>query len=151
LLAFSGCAFFDQNHPTYLRIAAICNVVKQAGPIGQTLRRGRQYARATRVLEQAYTLPGAGELVAWSRVAFQQEVLVAMNTHGSEARGAWVTVGAEIPCVRQEMSVLYRSDWSDIELRNPPQNHVLPLTIDPVDGRLVVHIDLPPAGMLILA
>jgi hypothetical protein len=131
LLAFSGCAFFDQNHPTYLRIAAICNVVKQAGPIGQTLRRGRQYARATRVLEQAYTLPGAGELVAWSRVAFQQEVLVAMNTH--------------------EMSVLYRSDWSDIELRNPPQNHVLPLTIDPVDGRLVVHIDLPPAGMLILA
>jgi glycosidase len=147
----SGCSFFDQDHPAYLRIGALCRVVKQETQVGRALRRGRQYARPTKVFGPGYTLPGAGELVAWSRIVFQQEVLVAANTHGAESRGAWVTISGELPRARQELRVLYRSDWSDAELKNPPVDQVIPITRDGDDGRSVVRIDLPPAGMIILA
>ena len=147
----SGCSFFNPDHPAYLRIGALCRVVRQETQVGRALRRGRQYARPTKVFGPGYTLPGAGELVAWSRIVFQQEVLVAVNTHGAEARGAWVTIAAELPRPRQELRVLYRSDWSDAELKHLPQDQVIPITLDPDDGRSVVRIDLPPAGMIILA
>ena len=85
----SGCHFFDPDHPTYLRIAAIARVRNRQDQVGLALRRGRQYLRQTSILDpEQFSIPGAGELVAWSRVLFDQEVLVAINTHGTEGRGA---------------------------------------------------------------
>ena len=145
----AGCSFFNTAHPTYRRIAAMARVVKQPGSIGMALRRGRQYARETRVGDAGYALPVAGQLVAWSRILFQQEVLVVINMHGAATQAAWVTVDAHMPRPAREMRVLYRSNWSDVQLAAPPANEVVPITDE--GGRMVVRIQLPPAGMMILA
>ena len=146
-----GCSFFDPDHPTYLRIAAICRVVKQASPVGRALRRGRQYARPTKVFGPGYTLPGAGELVAWSRIVFQQEVLVAANTHGVEPPRRLGHGRRRAPARGPDAEGPLPQRLDGRRAQKSAPNQVVPITRDPVDGRSVVRIDLPPAGMLILA
>jgi glycosidase len=144
-----GCHFFDANHPTRLRIAAIAAVRNRRDRIGLALRRGRQYLRETSFLGRPFAVPGRGELVAWSRILHDREVLVALNTHGVEARGAEVTVDASLHPEGSTMTVLYRGDWSDVRLRNPPWGQTV--AVRRVGERAVVRVDLPAAGMTILA
>ncbi len=147
--ATSGCHFFDPDHPSYLRIAAIARVRNGDHRAGLALRRGRQYRRETSFLGRPFAMPGAGELTAWSRILFDQEVLVALNTHGTEGRGAAITVDRSLHPPGSTMIVLYRSDWSDARLRRPPRNQTVPVT--DLNGRAAIRLDLPPAGMAILA
>lgn len=144
----SGCHFFDPAHPTYHRISAIARIRNRRDPVGLALRRGRQYLRETSFLSRPFLLPGPGELVAWSRILFNQEVLVALNCHGTEGRGAHVTVDASLHPAGSTMRFLYHGAWSDAELGNAPQNQTLPVQHD--HGRASVRLDLPPAGMAIL-
>jgi hypothetical protein len=147
--ATAGCHFFDPQHPTYLRIAAIARVRNRQDHIGLALRRGRQYLRETAFLGRPFAVPEPGELVAWSRLLFNQEVLVALNSHGTESRGAAVTVDATLHAPGATLTVLYHGAWSDAELRHPPQGQTVP--VQHSDGRATVRLDLPPAGMAILA
>jgi glycosidase len=144
-----GCHFFDPEHPTWLRIAAIARVRNRRDRIGLALRRGRQYLRDTSFLGRPFAIPARGELVAWSRILFDQEVLAALNTHGTEGRGAQVTVDASLHPAGSTMTVLYHGAWSDAELRDPPRNQTVP--VQHHNGRASVRIDLAPAGMAILA
>lgn len=84
----SGWHVFNASHPTYTRMAGLAAARRAFKP----LRRGRQYQRETSVLDAQFALPGSGELTAWSRVFDDQEVLVVMNPHGTERRGARVAV-----------------------------------------------------------
>lgn len=146
----SGCHFFDPAHPTYLRIAAIARLRNGDDPAGLALRRGRQYLRETSILGHPFALPAAGELVAWSRILVDQEVLVAVNSHGTEPRGAFVTVDATLHAAPDAtMTVRYRGDWSNAELADPPAAETV--AVEQHDGRSMVRIDLPPAGMIVLA
>lgn len=145
----SGCHFFDPEHPTYLRISAIARIRSQDDQIGRTLRRGRQYMRETSVSGSPFTTPQAGELVAWSRILFDQEVLVALNTHGTESREGDVTVCGVLHPVSSVLRVLYRGDWNDADLRDPPEAESV--VVEQRHGRSAVHVVLPPAGMVILA
>ncbi len=150
--ATSGCHFFDPNHPAYLRIGAIARIRNQSGPVGLALRRGRQYPRETSFLGRPFSIPGAGELVAWSRILFDHEVLVVLNTNGAASRGADVTVDAALhppDAAERVLTFLYRGDWSNAQLRNPPREQRVAVRQD--NGRATVRIDLPPAGMAILA
>jgi glycosidase len=151
--ATSGCHFFDTNHPTYLRIAAIARLRRLEDPIGRTLRLGICYPRETSICGAPFAVPGAGEVFAWSRMLPYREVVVAMNTHGLEGRGADVTVDATVHSQGQ-LRVLYRADWSDDQLRavagDGTPREWLPITHHP-DGRATVRVDLPAAGMVILA
>ncbi|MEJ2201580.1 MAG: alpha-amylase family glycosyl hydrolase [Desulfuromonadaceae bacterium] len=144
-----GCHFFNPDHPTYQRIAAIAGIRNRKDKIGLTLRRGRQYLREIKPYGETFFLPAPGELTAWSRVMDNQEVLVALNTHGNEDRGAFVTVDARLHPPNSVMKILYLSIWSDAELCNPPQHQ--PVTIEYFGNRATVRIDLPPGGMAILA
>lgn len=145
----ADCHFFDPQHPTYLRIAAIARIRNQESQIGLALRRGRQYLRETSFLDRPFSVPGRGELMAWSRMLHHQEVVVVLNTHGTEHRGADVTVDASLHPADSTMTFLYKSDWSDAELRNPPQNQTT--SVKYRNGRAIIRVDLPPAGMAILA
>lgn len=145
----AGCHFFDPRHPTYVRIAAIARVRNRKDQIGLTLRRGRQYLRETAFLGREFAIPGRGELIAWSRILFNQEVLVALNSHGTEGRGAHVTVDACLHPAGSTMAFLYHGAWSDADLRHPPHGQTVP--VQQSNGRATVRIDLPPAGMAILA
>jgi hypothetical protein len=44
---------------------------------------------------------------------------------------------------------LYASNWSDDQLRNAPHHEAV--EVQEVLGRAAVRVDLPPAGMVILA
>lgn len=90
----SGLHCFDTDSPAYIRLAHLCAVRSQY-PI---LRIGRQYYRQTRNFGAPFQFPGAGELVAWSRVLDYQEALCCVNTHGGDHafRGADVVVSAEL-------------------------------------------------------
>ena len=145
----SSCHFFDSDHPTYLRIAAIAKIRNQENQIGRALRRGRQYLRETSFLSRPFLIPEPGELVAWSRVLFKQEVLIALNTHGTESRAAEVSVDFSLHYPGSTMTFLYKGDWSVSELKNPPHNQTV--QVKERNGRAVVWIELPPAGMAILA
>jgi len=145
----AGCHFFDRAHPSYRRIRAIARVRNRSDGIGLALRRGRQYLRETSFLGRPFAIPGAGELVAWSRVLLDREVVVALNTNGSSPRGAEVTVDSTLQQGRPALAVLYRGDWNDAKLKTAPNDETLPLQSR--DDRTTVRIDLPAAGMAILA
>ena len=63
-----GCQFFNKNHPTYIRIAAISRLRNRKDTVGRVLRRGRQYLRE--VMQEAsgeFQFPQPGQVVAWSK------------------------------------------------------------------------------------
>ncbi|MBD2345340.1 alpha-amylase family glycosyl hydrolase [Anabaena subtropica] len=145
----ADCHFFNHEHPTYLRIAAIARIRNSHDRIGKALRRGNHYPRETSFCGYPFSIPGPGELVAWSQILFNTEVLMALNTHGLEDRGAEVTVDASIHPQGSTMSFLYKSDWSEKNLHYPPDEQTVVVQYQD-DGRATVRIDLPPSGMAIL-
>ncbi len=144
-----GCHFFNPDHPTYLRIAAIARIRNRQDSIGKTLRRGHHYGRETSYCDRPFAAPLPGEIIAWSQVLYITEVLMALNTHGLESRGAFVTVDRSLHPPGSTMTLLYRSDWNDEQLRHPPQTETL--LVQDYQRRAAVRVDLPPAGMVILS
>lgn len=143
-----GCHFFNRNHPTYLRIAAIARLRNGQDPIGRTLRRGSLYVRDTSFDGYRFGLHGPGEIVGWSQVLFDTECLMALNTNPEETRRAAITVDANLHPPGAAMRVLYDSRWSDEELRHPSGDQVV--TVGQQDGRAAVLLELPPSAMVIL-
>lgn len=146
----AGCHFFDPGHPTYLRLAAIARVRNQTDAAGLALRRGRSYLREVSEDGMNFRVPGSGQIAAWSRILYRTEVLVCLNTAGATARGAHVTIDASLHAGVNNLRVLYRGNWTDAELRNPPANQVVPIQTN-ASGRRTVNVALPPAGMMILS
>ena len=144
-----GCHCFDPDHPTYRRISAIARLRNRQDSIGKALRRGHHYLRETAFESYPFAVHGPGELTAWSQVLFTTEVVVAFNPHGMEPRGAYVTIDRGFHPIGSKLQVLYRGDWDDGQLSNPPQNEYI--EVEGKENRAVVRIDLPACGMMILA
>ncbi|MGH9629741.1 MAG: alpha-amylase family glycosyl hydrolase, partial [Bryobacteraceae bacterium] len=145
----SGCHFFDPDHPAYLRIAAIARVRNRSDGIGLALRRGRIYLREVSFDGSHFFVPGREQAAAWSRILFRTEVVVCLNTDGNNPRAAHVTIDAGLHANVNQLRVLYRSDWSDAQLKNPSQTETA--AIGSSGGRRTIHVNLPPAGMMILS
>lgn len=143
-----GCHFFNPEHPTYLRIAALTRLRSRSDQIGIALPHGHPYLRETSHSGFPFSIPELGELAAWSQIHFDTEILMALNTHNHEGRGADVTVDASLNPSGTRMKVLYDSAWSDSELRRPPEDQSVIVHHD--NGRAFVRLDLPPAGMMVL-
>ncbi|MCB1858151.1 MAG: alpha-amylase [Gammaproteobacteria bacterium] len=88
----AGRHCFDPNHGTYRRIAAMC-ALRAAFP---ALRHGRQYQRPISFLGYPFDYYGDGELIAWSRILDDEEVLCVLNPHGNAVRGADVIVDSQL-------------------------------------------------------
>lgn len=146
----TGCHFFNPNHPTYLRIAAIARLRNGANAIGRTLRMGICYPRETSFCGYPFHIPGAGELFGWSMVLAYHEVVMILNTNGVESRGADVTIDGALHPPGSKLQVLYRADWSDEQLKQPPTDETVTVEQATTDGRAYVRLNLPPAGMVIL-
>ncbi|MBF0137008.1 MAG: alpha-amylase [Magnetococcales bacterium] len=148
-----GCHFFDTTHPTYLRTALIGRLRTGGDGVGLALRRGQFFPRETSVLHGPFIIHDAGELMAWSRLFRNQEVLVVINTHTHQIRGAEITIDAGLHPPGSTLRYLYRSDWSPEALRDPQQaaesqpNHE---NVSERHGRAIVHLSLPPNGMALL-
>ncbi len=148
--ATQGCHFFNPNHPTYLRIAAIARLRNRQDLIGKTLRRGYLYFRETSYLNYPFKIPEQGELIGWSLVYYNLEIIIAFNPHGLEERGAKITVDASLQSRGSTMTYLYKGDWSEQELKKPPENETVKLE-HLADGRAIIDLTLPASGMAILA
>jgi hypothetical protein len=99
----AGAHCFDEHHPAFLRIAALCDV-RLANPV---LRHGRQYLRPIAVPGQGFGDARPGELIAWSRILDDEEALCVVNSHGERASSPTrVLIGAELNPDRSHLTVL---------------------------------------------
>ncbi|WAC13560.1 alpha-amylase family glycosyl hydrolase [Dyadobacter pollutisoli] len=98
----SGKHCFDQSSPAYIRISSLCKT-RAAHPV---LRLGRQYLRQIQVPGTGFEFPKAGELVAWSRILYNQEALCIVNPNGADARGGNVVIAAELSAPGSEYVVI---------------------------------------------
>lgn len=90
----SGGHCFNPNSPAYIRIRALAGV-RQRYPV---LRYGRQYRRPISNFNAPFALPGAGEIIAWSRILDDEEAFCIVNGNGAAARGGDVLVDAGLNC-----------------------------------------------------
>ncbi len=88
----AGQHCFDPHHPAYRRIAALA-ALRRDFPV---LRYGRQYLRPISFLGRPFGLYGPGEIVAWSRILDDEEMVCILNAHGADRRGADVLVDANL-------------------------------------------------------
>jgi len=145
----TDCHFFNTEHPTYLRIAAIGRLRNRTDYIGRTLRLGFCFPRETSYCGYPFRIPGSGELFAWSMILAYHEVVMVLNTHGLESRGADINIDANLHPPGTTIQVLYRADWTDEQLKQPPTDETL-IVQETEDGRAYIQVNLPAAGMMIL-
>ena len=88
----AGHHCFNTTSPAYVRMAAL-NATRKAFP---ALRVGRQYQRPISNFSAPFRLPNAGELIAWSRILDDEEIVCIVNGHGRERRGGDVLVDAKL-------------------------------------------------------
>lgn len=88
----TGCHFFNEQHPAFVRMQTLI-AVRKAYP---ALSYGRQYLRPIRNFGRPFAGSAGGELIAWSRILDEEEVLCVVNGHGTDARGADVLVDAPL-------------------------------------------------------
>jgi len=147
----AGRHSFDENHPAYRRIAAAAEVRRNY----PALRCGRQYLRRISFLDKPFEFYGPGEIVAWSRILDDEELLCVLNAHGTEPRGADVIVDANLnPAETSDMTVVLNTaqvahgqEFSG----SHPVGSTVPVNRT-ADGRAFVRIQkLPPAETLVLA
>lgn len=146
----AGQHCFDEQSVAFTRIAAI-NALRAQYPC---LRHGRQYLRPISVLGGGFAIHGSGELIAWSRILDDEEVLCVVNGHGTEARGADVLVDASLSPVGSALKVVLNTAQA-----GSPGAYAGPhavgssLTVKRTGGGIAfVEIrDLPPSEVLVLA
>jgi hypothetical protein len=90
----AGAHVFDRTHPAFVRIKALVATRQMTGanpPAAlRALRRGRQYRRATAIFDLDFGFQGSGQLMAWSRVLNDNDVVIVVNVNGAEGRGSKV-------------------------------------------------------------
>lgn len=98
----AGQHCFDQSHPVYRRITAMA-ALRTAYP---ALRQGRQYQRPIRFLGYPLDYYGNGEIIAWSRILDDEELLCVLNPHGLELRGADILIDTTLNPIGQSLRVI---------------------------------------------
>ncbi len=83
---------FDTSSPAYRRIQCLAH----ARSTFPALRFGRQYLRPIAFLGRPFAVYAGGEIIAWSRILHDEEVIVVLNPHGTEVRGANILVDASL-------------------------------------------------------
>jgi glycosidase len=145
----AGYECFDDEHPAYLRIAAL-TALRKVCPV---LRHGRQYPRQIRLTGDSFDLLGPGEIIAWSRILDDEEALCVLNPHGTQARGADVTVDANLNEPNSSMEVILNTAQA-ANLQGYTGSHRIGTRVPLLrtqDGRAYVEIrDLPPSEVLVL-
>ena len=146
----AGQHCFDECSAAYLRIAAIL-ALRNAIP---GLRHGRQYARPISFLGRPFGVYGPGELIAWSRILDDEELLCTINGHGTATRGANVLVDATLNPPGRAMHVVLNTAQagSPAGYSGPhPVGSSVPV-LRTAEGIAYVEIrDLPPSEVVVLA
>jgi glycosidase len=133
--------FFDEHGPIYREFAKVLALRRER----IVLRRGRQYQREISSDGLNFELPrrldaSIPSLVPWSRILFDREVLLAINTDTAAASTAWVTIDPTLQRDRDRLRCIYSVDSQQIG------EEVIVETF--ADGRATVRLTVPPAGFI---
>jgi len=146
----SGRHCFDENHPVYKRIAAAA-ALRSKYP---ALRCGRQYLRRTSFLNKPFDLYGPGEIVAWSRILDDEELLCVLNANGTEPRGADIVVDTNLNSGGSGVMTVVLNSAQVAEKQEYSGTHPLGSEVSvnrTADGRAFVRIqNISPAEMIVL-
>jgi glycosidase len=91
-LGTAGLHAFDDTNPLYQAIADLTSIRRNHA----TLRTGRQYQREISINGGPLEFPRAGELVAWSRILGDEEVLCVVNPNAVDTRSGRVVVDSRL-------------------------------------------------------
>jgi hypothetical protein len=135
----------------YRRIAAAAALRKDY----PALRSGRQYLRCTSFLNKPFDAYGSGEIIAWSRILADEELLCVLNTNAAEKRGADVIVDASLNADQDSiMTVVFntaQTAGSQGFTGSHPTGSSVPVNRT-ADGRAFVRIrNIAPAEVIVLA
>jgi len=146
----AGRHCFDENHPVYRRIAAAA-ALRSKYP---ALRCGRQYLRRISFLNKPFDLYGPGEIVAWSRILDDEELLCVMNANGTELRGAEVIVDAALNSGGSGVMTVVLNSAQVVEEQEYSGTHPVGSEVSvsrTADGRAFIRIqNIRPAEMIVL-
>jgi hypothetical protein len=144
-----GCHFFDRGFHVFRRFQAMMKL-RQGIP---ALRYGRQYLRPLRNFGHPFDWPSAGELIAWSRILDEEEVLCVVNGHGNALRGGDVIVDRALNgAASSSFRVLYNSAQiaeGTGYAGSHPVGSVLPVQTDAERAWIEIR-DVSPSEVLVL-
>jgi glycosidase len=145
----AGAHVFDQAHPAFVRLKALITTRKTLHP----LRKGRQYRRATSIGGDDFQFHGPGELLAWSRILNDVEVLIAVNTNGEAGRGSRIELDPRLRPAGSTLRVVCdTSRVGDPMADAQGGGHVLPVQSMGQGERVFVDVGLlAPAEVMMLA
>lgn len=138
----AGWHVFNEKHPNFIRMSQMTETRKKY----KALRHGRQYERQISFCDKPFDYYGPGEIITWSRLFDEQEMLVVVNPHGVERRGAHIVIDATLS--KSGMQIVLNTDPS------APQELKTGAFLKPQtrDGRLVLeNISLGPSEIMVLA
>ncbi len=101
-LGTAGFHCFDVNSPAFIRIQQL-TTARDTFP---ALRTGRQYLRPVSFLNRPFNFYGGGEIIAWSRILDDEEYVIILNPHGTQARGADVLVDSTLNAAGNKLSIV---------------------------------------------
>lgn len=87
-----GYHCFNQKHPAFIRIKHLIEISKKY----IALSYGREYLRQISNFGYNFTDSKGGEIIAWSRILDDEEVLCIVNSNGSNRRGGDVQIDANL-------------------------------------------------------
>ncbi len=121
----TGKHCFNSDHPAYIRIAALCNTRKRF----LTLRKGRQYTRQTSVIGKPFSFPDSNELIAWSRILDDEEILCVVNPciGNDPFRGADIIIASEIFKAGEKFRVVLNTAQAAAEAAGQTYNGTHPM------------------------
>jgi glycosidase len=88
----AGHHCFDESNLVYRRVVAATELRSRY----PALRCGRQYLRCISFLNKPFDVYSPGEILAWSRILDDEELLCVINTNGTKKRGADIIVDASL-------------------------------------------------------
>ncbi|MHC4556950.1 MAG: alpha-amylase family glycosyl hydrolase [Planctomycetota bacterium] len=147
----AGHHCFDENNPTYRRIAAAAAIRKKY----PALRCGRQYLRCISFMGKPFDVYGSGEIIAWSRILDDEELLCVLNANGTEQRGADVIVDASLNSDSGSSMTVVLNTAEVVDTQEFIGSHPVGSALcvnRTADGRAFVRIqNVPPAEVILLA
>ncbi|MCB1801885.1 MAG: alpha-amylase [Gammaproteobacteria bacterium] len=140
---------FDDKSPAYRRIQSIA----QARAEFPALRFGRQYLRPVAFLGRPFAVYAGGEIIAWSRILHDEEIVVVLNPHGTDRRGADVLVDATLNPPGTRMTVVASTEDAGDEGFQGINGSGSSLLVQQSEGGIhyIAIRDLGPSEMVILA
>ncbi|MHC4434754.1 MAG: alpha-amylase family glycosyl hydrolase [Planctomycetota bacterium] len=147
----AGHHCFDPHHPVYRQIAAAAAIRKEY----PALRSGRQYLRCTSFLNKPFDVYGSGEIIAWSRILTDEELLCVLNANGTEKRGADIIIDASLNSDQDSTMTVVLNTAQTAQTQEFTGSHPVGSTVGvkrTAEGRAFVRIrNIPPAEVVVLA